>query len=252
MASSKQKNQNPSIFACFDTNVIINLLISYNTQKGIMPNVPAKYNKKTINRILDLLRKQQINIIILPIVLKEIEKVTQKLKNKYSKFENFGYDEFLEEFKSNIYIVNFAPEPEKEQKYYEEVMWLATMYSRYQTVRDKKGKVKEISPIFSKHYGRPSCDARVMAQATILSSAFVDLYVVTGDSDFFKDGNDRNIHTINQKLAERGTMPIESGKFCEKFDKIAKFYEKQNQSEYVPNCLMQYDYAPSNSEGLCL
>jgi len=252
MASLKQKNQNLPIFACFDTNVIINLLISYNTQKGIMPNVPENCNKRATNKILKLLKEQHINIIILPIVLKEIEKVTQKLKNKYSKFENFSYNEFLEEFKSNIYIVNFALEPEKEQKYYEEVMWLATMYSRYQTVRDKRGKLKKISPIFSKYYGRPSCDARVMAQATVLSSVFVDLYVVTGDSDFFKDGNAKNIYTINQKLAERATMPIESESFCEKFDKIAKFYEKQNQREYVPNCLMQYDYALSNSEGLCL
>ncbi|MDD3232023.1 MAG: hypothetical protein PHO06_01550, partial [Clostridia bacterium] len=71
MASSKQKNQNPSIFACFDTNVIINLLISYNTQKGIMPNVPENCNKRATNKILKLLKEQHINIIILPIVLKE-------------------------------------------------------------------------------------------------------------------------------------------------------------------------------------
>lgn len=251
MASIKHKNQNSNlpIFVCFDTNVIINLLILHNIENGTMKNVPEKFNRKAFGKVLDLLKKEQINIIILPVVLKEMQKVTKQLKKKYKKFSSFGYENFFEEFKSNLYTINFTPS--KREQYIKESLWLANMYSRNQRVRDKKGKVKEISPIFHEHYGKPSGDARVMAQATVLSSLFVDLYVVTGDGDFFNGGNDRLIYSLNQNLIGCGSMPIEFGKFCEKFERISKFYEKQWTDDPIPDFLISYDDASTLTENFC-
>lgn len=180
---------------CLDTNILIDLSeIYYNNIKEIKTIKKLNpYYYTQINYLLNLIEKNEIEIIILPMVLLEAAEV--------SKRRNFKTMEFLKEFKDSFQVVTYSDSEIKEKIAL--IDQLAKVYCRKSTVITKKRKIFKLEPIFETFSKTgPSHDATIMAQTAVLGFP-----IVTKDRHFLQERRPDRIFQMNKYFVNSSARP---------------------------------------------
>lgn len=178
---------------CFDTNVLIDLSAVYfnhSQAKDLKKNNKKHYDN--ILRMLNLIKNEEIKIIVLPMVLFEVAEVSMK--------HNFRTMEFLEQFKNVIKVVTYKNS--KIRRKLTVIDNLAETYCKTSNVTTRRGKKVTFKPVFNIIQENPAWDAYVMAQTTIMG-----LPLITRDSDFLKENRPVRIKNINKIFVKKEVRP---------------------------------------------
>jgi len=184
---------------CFDTNVLIDLSnVYYNhpeEAKDLRKNFYKHY--KTLLHFLKIMRNEKIKILVLPMVLFEVAEVS--MRNNYRTLE------FLNEFRNVIKVVTYKHPSIKNNL--TNIDTLAETYCKESTVT-KNGKMLTFNPVFKNINNKPSWDAIIMAQATMMGSP-----LITRDWDFLDENKPVRIKNINKFFANKTVRPYSCQSF---------------------------------------
>ena len=243
------KSSRRVIKVAMDTNVIIDLSTLYFASERKNELIQKhKEHAKTLQRYLTLIENGDMEIIILPTVMMEIEELSKDFGNRPYKF--------LFKTKTNFY--RYQPCSRHELKNFtNQVIELSESYCHtikpdakdpcykkyYINLKNKGvGYSNANTPFFRTYNHRPSLDSRIMAEATVLG-----LNLITHDYDFTCGNLPLRIQSYNQAYAGKKSRPYSPDEYLKIIDK--KRTQKINSKEHadnvceVRNCISTMDLA---------
>jgi len=211
---------------CFDTNVLVDLSAVYYNHKEAKQLKRNHYKHyQTLLQILNLIKNEEIKILVLPMVLFEVAEVSMK--------NNFRTMEFLEKFRDVIKVVSIKNS--KIRRQLTVIDNLAETYCKESTVMTRKGKKLTFNPVFRNIQNKPAWDAVIMAQATL-----VGFPLVTRDWDFLEDHKPVRIRNINNFFVKRDVMPYSCQNFLRELYKVEESIAVKNSQAVFQDEAMAY------------